>query len=53
MAPVLVDGVVTGFWRRSKTKSDVSIDVEHVLPLPKSRSGALDAAVERMREILG
>ncbi len=53
MAPVLVDGVVSGFWRRSKTKSGVSIDVEHVLPLPKSRRGALDAAVERMREILG
>ena len=49
-AGCLVDGVVTGFWRRSKTKSDVSIDVEHVLPLPKIRRGALDAAVENARD---
>lgn len=52
MAPLVVDGVVTGFWRRSRDGDAVRIEVEHVLPLQKGRRRELDAAVERVREIL-
>jgi hypothetical protein len=52
MSPVLVDGVVSGFWRRSRAGDDVRIEVEHVIPLKRGRSRALAAAVERVREIL-
>jgi hypothetical protein len=52
MSPILVDGVVAGFWRGSKAGNDVRIDVEHILPLKRGRSRALAAAVERVREIL-
>lgn len=45
MSPLLVDGVVTGLWRRNG-------DVEHVLPLPRARRRELEAAVERLREIV-
>lgn len=46
MSPLLVDGVVTGFWKRDGA-------VEHVVPLPRGRKRELDAALARMREILG
>jgi hypothetical protein len=49
MAPILVDGVVAGFWRRNKA----GIEVEQVLPLSTSRARELEAAVERVREALG
>jgi winged helix DNA-binding protein len=52
MAPLLVDGVVTGFWVRSRKGDDVRIEVEQVVPLRKGRGGELDAAVERVRQIL-
>jgi Winged helix DNA-binding domain len=47
MPALLVDGVVTGIWRRDGTR----IDVERVLPLPRGRARELAAAVERVREI--
>ena len=53
MAPLLVDGVVTGLWRRIKSHSGMRIDVEHVLPLPRGRSRELKAAIARVQEILG
>jgi hypothetical protein len=53
MAPLLVDGVVTGLWRRRRTGRDVRIDVEHVLPLGKARRRELEQAVDRVREIAG
>ena len=49
MSPLLVDGVVTGFWRRSKA----GIDVEQVVALSKGRRRELEAAVKRVRESLG
>lgn len=52
MAPLVVDGVVTGLWRRTKSRSGTRIDVEHVLPLPRGRSRELKAAVARVQEIL-
>jgi hypothetical protein len=51
-SPLVVDGVVTGLWRRTKTRNGVNIEVERVLPLPRGRSRALKAAVERVREIV-
>jgi hypothetical protein len=53
MAPLVVDGVVTGLWQRAKGRSGTRIDVEHVLPLPRGRGRELKAAVERVQEILG
>jgi hypothetical protein len=53
MAPLLIDGVVTGLWRRIKSRSGMRIDVEHVLPLPRGRSRELKTAVARVHEILG
>ena len=44
MQPLLVDGVVTGFWS--------SGEVEHVLPLPRGRARALRLAVKRVAEIV-
>ncbi len=45
MSPLLVDGVVTGFWKRDGS-------VEHVVRLARDRKRELVSAVERMREIL-
>jgi hypothetical protein len=53
MAPLVVDGIVTGVWRRTKSRNGTRIDVEHVLPLPRGRSRELKAAVARVQEILG
>lgn len=53
LAPLMVDGVVTGVWRRSKSRSSTRIDVEHVLPLPRGRRRELKAAIARVQEILG
>jgi len=53
MSPLVVDGVVAGFWRRSRDGNDVSIELEHVVPLRRGRRRELEAAAERMREILG
>jgi hypothetical protein len=50
VSPLIVDGVATGLWRRA---SNGEVEVEHVLPLPRARKGDLDAARERVREILG
>jgi len=47
MPPLLVDGVVTGLWRRSESGE---LEVEHVLPLPRGRKQDLAAAVARVRE---
>jgi hypothetical protein len=49
LAPLVVDGVVTGLWRRTKGR----IEIEHVLPLQRGRSRELKAAVARVQEILG
>jgi hypothetical protein len=46
---VLVDGVVRGLWRRERD----AVEVEHVLPLPRGRRRALDAAVKAVRAALG
>jgi hypothetical protein len=53
MAPLLVDGVVTGFWRRSRAGNASRLEVEQVVPLRKGRRRELGAAVARVREILG
>jgi hypothetical protein len=53
MAPLVVDGVVTGLWRRTKSRGGTRIDVERVLPLARGRSRDLKAAVARVQEILG
>src|SRR5204862_2721974 len=34
MPPLLVDGVVTGLWRRGRSGE---IELEHVIPLPRGR----------------
>ena len=47
--PLIVDGVVTGLWRRSESGE---LEVEHVLPLPRGRKRELAAAVARVREIV-
>jgi hypothetical protein len=52
MSPLLVDGVVTGLWRRRRAGDDVHVDVEHVLPLAKGRSRELAAAVEHVQDVL-
>jgi hypothetical protein len=52
MSPLVVDGVVTGFWRRSRDGNDVRVEVEHVVPLRRGRRRELEAAVARMHEIL-
>lgn len=52
MATLVVDGVVSGLWRRAKRGDDVAIDIEHVLPLPRPREPELADAVERTRQIL-
>jgi hypothetical protein len=46
---VLVDGVATGLWRREAD----AVAVEHVLPLPRGRKRALDAAVRAVRAAVG
>lgn len=51
MSPLLVDGIVIGLWRRTKSRTGTRIDVEQVLPLPRGRSRELKAAVERVQEI--
>jgi hypothetical protein len=48
MAPLVVDGVVSGFWRRSGR----GITVERVLALPRGRRRELDAAVDRVQAAL-
>jgi hypothetical protein len=48
VATLLVDGVVTGLWRR---RGGV-VDVEQVLPLPRGRKVELDAEVERVQAFL-
>ena len=48
MSPLVVDGVVTGFWRRAKGQ----IEVEHVVPLPRGRKRELQAGVARVHEAL-
>jgi hypothetical protein len=53
VSPLVVDGVVTGLWRRSRRGGRVTIDVEPVLPLPSGRRRALQATVARLREIVG
>jgi DNA glycosylase AlkZ-like len=52
MSPLLVDGVVSGFWRRSKGGGETRIEVEEVLPLKESRRRELDGAVERVRALV-
>jgi hypothetical protein len=49
---VLVDGAVTGLWRRARRRGGVDVEVEHVLPLPRGRKRALAGAVERVRAAL-
>jgi hypothetical protein len=41
MSPLVVDGVVTGFWRRAKGQ----IEVEHVVPLPVTTTVLVPPAV--------
>ena len=48
MAPLVVDGVVTGFWQRDGPR----IEVEHVVPLARGRRRELNAAVERVQDAL-
>jgi len=48
MAPLVVDGVVTGFWERDGPR----IEVEHVVPLARGRRRELNAAVERVQDAL-
>jgi winged helix DNA-binding protein len=50
MSPLVVDGVVTGLWRKTK---ETELEIEHVLPLPRGRKRELDAAVARVEELLG
>jgi len=52
LSPLVVDGVATGLWRRTKTRRGVRVDVDHVVPLPRGRSRELRAAVDRIREIV-
>ena len=49
MAPLIVDGVAAGLWRRTECE----IEVEHVLPFPRGRRRELADAVDRVREIVG
>jgi hypothetical protein len=49
MAPLLVDGVAAGLWRRAASGE---VQIEHVVPLPRGRKRELAEAVERVREIL-
>jgi hypothetical protein len=49
---LLVDGVVTGLWRREKHGQETIVDVEPVVPLRRGRTQQLAAAAERVREIL-
>jgi hypothetical protein len=53
IAPLLVDGIVTGIWRQVKSRKGTRIDIEHVLPLPRGRRRALNDAVARVQEIIG
>lgn len=48
VATVVVDGVVTGLWRRRGGR----VAVEHVLPLARGRKAELDAEVERVTAFL-
>jgi hypothetical protein len=50
---VLVDGVVTGLWRRERRAARLELDVEHVLPVPRGRKRALAAALSAVRKALG
>jgi len=50
LSPLLVDGVVTGLWRRGKRGKRTTVDVEHVMPLPRGRRHELAAAVARVRD---
>jgi hypothetical protein len=49
MAPLVVDGVATGLWRRTPSGE---IEVEHVLPFPRGRKRDLDAATARVATIV-
>jgi hypothetical protein len=48
MSPLVVDGVVTGFWRRNKGQ----IEVEHVMALPRGRKRELQAGIVRVQDAL-
>ena len=48
MSPLVVDGVVTGFWRRDKGQ----IEVEHVMALPRGRKRELQAGIARVQDVL-
>ena len=49
---LLVDGAATGLWRRERRGAKLELSVEHVLPLPRGRKRALDAAAARVRAAL-
>ncbi|HEX7311470.1 MAG TPA: winged helix DNA-binding domain-containing protein [Gaiellaceae bacterium] len=48
MSPLVVDGVVTGFWRRAKGQ----IEIKHVVRVPRGRKRELQAGVARVQEAL-
>jgi hypothetical protein len=52
VSPLVVDGVVTGLWRRNRSDQGVRIEVENVLPLRKGRRRELEAAIERVHAAL-
>ncbi len=52
MSPLVVDGVVSGFWRRARESGGARIDVEHVLPLPRGRRRELAESVDRVQAAL-
>jgi hypothetical protein len=52
--PVLViDGVVSGMWRRTATSGRVRIDVEPFAPLSKRHLSLLEAEADRIGAFLG
>ncbi len=49
---LLIDGIVSGVWHQRRSGKKIAITVEPLRPLSVSERAALDAAVERVGEIM-
>jgi hypothetical protein len=53
MPVLLVDGTVAGIWESKRTARELAITVQPFVSLSKERRGALDAAAQRLGEVIG
>ncbi|RBL89837.1 winged helix DNA-binding domain-containing protein [Chitinophaga flava] len=50
---IVVDGQITGTWKRSIRKNDILLELQHFQPLKKSHQPALKAAIQQYSDFTG